>query len=93
VDPGETQGLIGQAAVPSKTFSRWALGFDVQARLQTPIGRGLLYGEVYVGSNYDRGLILADPTQTGIDVREVGWYAAYVQEVTPYGLVGLRVDA
>jgi hypothetical protein len=93
VDPGEIQGLVGQAAVPSETFSRWALGFDVQARLQTPIGRGLLYGEVYVGSNYDRGLLLADPTQTGIDVREVGWYAAYVQEVTPYGLVGLRVDA
>ena len=93
VDPGELQGLTGQAATPSKTFSRWALGFDLQARLQTPIGRGLLYGEVYVGQNYDRGLLVADPTQTGVDLREVGWYVAYVQEITRYGLVGLRVDA
>jgi hypothetical protein len=93
VDPGEVQGIIGQAATPSKTFERWALGVDAQVRVKTPIGRGLFYGEVYVGSNYDRGLLVADPTQTGIDLREVGWYAAYVQEVTPYGLVGLRVDA
>ena len=49
VDPGETVGVPGQAATPSKTFRRWALGVDLQLRLRTPIGRGMLYGEAYVG--------------------------------------------
>lgn len=93
VDPGEIIGLPAQAAVPSKTFSRWALGFDLQARVRTPIGRGLLYGEAYVASNYDRNLFVADPVATGSNLREVGWYVAYVQEVTHYGLLGFRVDA
>jgi hypothetical protein len=93
VDAGETVALPGSAATPSSTFSRWALGFDLQLRLNTPIGRSMLYGEAYVGSNYDRGLFVADPVATGIDLREVGWYVAYIQEITPYAIVGLRVDA
>ncbi len=93
VDPGETTALPGASATPSSTFSRWALGVDLQLRLKTPIGRGMLYGEAYVGSNYDRGLFVADPVATGIDLREVGWYAAYLQEISPYAIVGLRVDA
>ncbi len=93
LDPGEVIGVPGQAATESKTFSRWAVGADLQVRLRTPIGRALVYGEVYVGSNYDRGLFIADPVSSGISLREVGWYAAYVQEVTAYGLVGLRVDS
>jgi hypothetical protein len=92
VDPGETTALPGSAATPSSTFGRWALGFDLQLRIKTPIGRGMLYGEAYVGQNYDRGLFVADPVSTGIDLREVGWYAAYVQEITRYAIVGLRVD-
>jgi hypothetical protein len=28
-----------------------------------------------------------------VNVREIGWYGAVVQEVTRYGFVGLRVDA
>jgi hypothetical protein len=93
VDAGELQGVAGQASTPSKTFGRWAIGVDLQARLRTPIGRGLLYGEAYVASNYDRALLVADPTQTGVDLREVGGYVGYVQEITAYGLLGLRVDA
>ncbi len=93
VDPGETTALPGSAATPSSTFSRWALGLDLQLRVKTPIGRGMLYGEAYVGSNYDRGLFVADPIATGVNLREVGWYAAYLQEITPYAIVGLRVDA
>jgi hypothetical protein len=93
VDAGETQALPGSAATPSETFSRWALGFDLQLRLKTPIGRGMLYGEAYVGSNYDRGLFVADPVATGVDLREVGWYVGYLQEITPFAVVGLRVDA
>ncbi len=93
VDAGETVALPGSAATPSEIFSRWALGVDVQLRLKTPIGRGMLYGEAYVGSNYDRGLFVADPIATGVNLREVGWYVGYVQEITPFAVVGLRVDA
>jgi hypothetical protein len=93
VDPGEIIGLSAEAAKPSQTFGRWALGFDLQARTQTPIGRGLLYGEAYVASNYDRGLLVADPVTTGANLREVGWYVGFLQEVTRYGVIGLRVDA
>jgi hypothetical protein len=93
VDAGEIVGIPGQAATPSQTFSHWAAGVDLQLRLRTPIGRALLYGEAYVGSNFDRGLFMADPVETGINLREIGWYVAYVQEVTRYGLVGFRVDS
>ncbi len=93
VDPGEVTGVPAQSAQPSKTFDRWLLGVDLQGRFRTPLGRGIVYGEVYVGDNYDRSLVVADPTQTGVDVREIGWYAALVQEITPYGLLGLRLGA
>lgn len=93
VDPGEIIGVPGQAATPSQTFPHWGLGVDLELRLQTALGRALLYGEAYVGSNLDRGLLIADPVALGTNLREFGWYVAYVQEVTRYGLVGLRVDA
>jgi hypothetical protein len=35
---------------------------------------------------------VADPITTGVDVREFGAYAAFVQEVTRYGLLGFRFD-
>jgi hypothetical protein len=93
VDPGEITAIPGHAATPSQTFDRWAMGADAQVRWRTPFGWGLFYGEIYVGKNYDRGFFVADPIATGIDLREIGWYAAALQEVTRYGIVGLRVDA
>jgi hypothetical protein len=93
VDPGEITAVPGQAATPSQTFDRWATGVDVQARWRTPIGWALFYGEVYVGKNHDRGFYVADPITTGIDLREVGWYVGFLQEVTRWGVVGLRVDS
>ena len=93
VDPGEVVGVPGQAATPSTTFSHWATGVDLELRLTTRIGRSLLYGEAYIASNYDRGLFVADPVATGVNLREVSWYVAYVQEIARYGVVGLRVDA
>ena len=93
VDAGETVALPGSSASPSSNFSRWAFGADLQLRVKTPFGRGMVYGEAYVGNNYDRGLFVADPKSTGIDLREVGWYVGYVQEITPFAIVGLRVDA
>jgi hypothetical protein len=93
IDPGELIGVPGQAATPSQTFPHWAMGVDLEVRLETPIGRAMLYGEAYVGQNFDRSLFVADPITTGTNLREIGWYVAYVQEITRYGLVGLRVDA
>jgi hypothetical protein len=88
VDTGEIIGVPGQAATPSQTFPHWALGL----RVRTPIGRALFYGEAYVGQNLDRALFVADPIASGTNLREVGWYVAYVQEIAKYGLIGLRVD-
>jgi hypothetical protein len=93
VDAGEIIGVPGQAATPSKMFPHWALGVDLELRLRTPIGRALAYGEAYVASNFDRGLFVADPVLTGVNLREVGWYVAYVQEIARYGVVGFRVDS
>jgi hypothetical protein len=52
----------------------------------------MLYGEVTVGKNMDRGLFLADPFITGTDSRELGYYVGVVQEITRWGVVGFRWD-
>jgi len=82
----------GTAATPSKNFERWVLGLDLQASLATPLGRTILYGEAFVASSYDRGYAPADPAVSGVAVREAGGYVALAQELTPYGLVGLRAS-
>ena len=45
-----------------------------------------------MGSNMDRGLFIVNPTISGQDTRELGYYIGFVQEVTPYGAVGFRTD-
>jgi hypothetical protein len=92
IDPGELMGAAGAAMTPSQTFPHWAVGVDLELRLHTPIGWSMLHGEASVATNLDRGLFVADPVATGVDVRELGFYAAFVQEVTRYGLVGFRFD-
>jgi hypothetical protein len=77
-------------ATPSKNFERWALGLDLEASLQTSLGRSKVYVEGFVAKNYDRGLLPADPVVTGVDVREAGAYGALLQDVTRYGIVGFR---
>jgi hypothetical protein len=93
VDPGEVTALPGHAATLSQAFDRWATGVDAQARWRTPLGWAMAYGEVYIGKNHDRGFYVADPITTGIDLREIGWYVGFLQEVTRWGVVGLRVDS
>ena len=101
VDMGEVNGVSGRAAVPSQNFRRWGVGVDLQLRLQTTLGATTLYGEAYIASNLDRGLVVADPIATGADasgsnrtgdVREVGGYVGLLQEVGRYGIVGFRGD-
>jgi hypothetical protein len=92
IQPNELMGVPGSAATPSQTFTHWAVGVDLVLRLRTWLGWSMLYGEATVATNLDRGLFVADPVGTGVDVRELGFYVALVQEVTRYGLVGFRFD-
>jgi hypothetical protein len=92
VQPNELQGVPGQAATPSQTFSHWAVGASLQVSIDTPIGPTKIYGEATIAQNMDRSLVVADPVATGTDSRELGWYVGVVQEVMTYGLVGFRYD-
>lgn len=92
---GEFQGTHGEAAKPSNSFTRWAVGADLQIRIKNVIGWTQLYGEIQIGSNMDRGLFVADPVvQGGLnrDSREIGYYVGLVQEITPYAVAGFRID-
>jgi hypothetical protein len=86
----EISVIPASAASPSSNFDRWVLGADLGAELETGFGRSKLYAEAFVASNYDRGLTQADPIASGVDVRHFGAYAAVLQDVTAYGLVGFR---
>jgi hypothetical protein len=88
----ELEAINGQAATESATFDRSAIDADLQLGVHTPLGWSRVYGEVTMGTNLDRELYVADPIATGYDLREVGWYVAIVQDVTKWGLVGIRFD-
>ena len=92
IGAGELVAVAGRGAVPSKTFERWAVGADLTLALTTRIGVSRLYGEVLLAENLDRALYVADPVLSGIDVRELAWYAALIQDVTDWGFVGVRYD-
>jgi hypothetical protein len=93
VDTGEIVGNPASAATPSENFSRWAIGTDAQLAVETAIGKSMLYGEVVIAQNLDRGLFISDPVaNNGQNIRQLSYYVAFIQEVTPYGLVGFRTD-
>jgi hypothetical protein len=92
VQSTEIVAVPGVAATPSKNFRRWAIGLDLGVKLKTDLGDSKLYGEAFVASNYDRGLIGADPVADGVDLRHAGGYAAFLQDITEYGLVGFRIS-
>jgi hypothetical protein len=92
IDLGELQPVVGQAATPSQNFDRWAVGADARLRFKTRLGWSMLFGELVFASNLDRGLVIADPVLTGIDSREVGYVAGFVQEIGDHFVVGLRHD-
>lgn len=88
----EIVGIAGSSASPSSNFERFALGADLELQVATPIGSSRLYGEVYVASNHDRGLLVSDPVVTGVDVRQWGGYLALSQDITEYAIVALRAE-
>jgi hypothetical protein len=94
VDTGELTVLPGSAPTPSFDFSRTAVGGDLGVRVSWPVlGETVLYGEAYVAQNLDRGLLPYDPSSpTAAKARELGWYLAGTQQLTPWAAVGVRYD-
>lgn len=92
IQPNELTGQAASSATPSQTFEHWAIGADLQARLETKLGTTAFLAEVQIAQNLDRGLYVGDPLLTGIDVRELGFYVGLTQEITRWGVVGFRYD-
>ncbi len=93
VQPSEILAIRGRAEVPSQTFSRDALGADLELIARVPhLGELQLSGELIWARNLDRGLVPADPIGAGRTLRELGYYVAVSQQLTPYAQVGLRYD-
>lgn len=91
--PGELIVVPGSPAIPSTTFSHTAFGGDLQLGVHIPVlGQLTVYGELVVATNLDRALFLADPTFIARDYREIGYYVAFTQELTKYGMIGVRYD-
>jgi hypothetical protein len=81
------------AATQSRNFDRWMVGADLQIRLETKLGFTRFFGEAYVASDMDRGLYVADPnTAAGIHTRELGYYAAVLQDVGTRAMLGFRTE-
>lgn len=89
----ELVAMQGQAATPSATFPRWGLNADLQLGFYSPIGWTRAYGEVTVATNLDRSYYVADPIATGYNLRELSWYGALLQDITPFAFVGFRGEA
>jgi len=93
VQATEVQIIAGSSATASQQFHRFALGGDARIAIRwTQNGETEVRAEVTRASNLDRGLEIADPVGAGHDVRELGWYMGVTQELTSWGLVGIRYD-
>lgn len=91
VDDIEVTPRPGRAAEKSESFDRWAVGVDLRGGVRTPLGWSRLYLETTLAENLDRAVFIADPV-AGSEARELGYVVTFVQQVTPYGLVGFRTD-
>ncbi|MEO8900920.1 MAG: hypothetical protein ABI488_04670 [Polyangiaceae bacterium] len=93
VQTTEVQVIAGSSASPSQQYHRFALGADARVAIRfAPHAELALRGEVVRASNLDRGLEVADPVAAGHDLHELGWYLGATQEVSAWGLVGIRYD-
>lgn len=92
IDQGELVALPGRGAAPSENFARWAIGLDLGASLQTPLGTSRLYAEGFVASSYDRGFVPSDPVAAAAPIRQAGAYVALTQELWRHGIVGFRAS-
>ena len=93
VDPSEIQVIAGTAATPSQIFKRFAVGADARVSVRVPwLGNLQVRGEIIRASNVDRGMFIADPVSVGRDLREFGYSVGVAQDVTRFGLIGIRYD-
>ncbi|HSO40753.1 MAG TPA: hypothetical protein VLT33_49850 [Labilithrix sp.] len=93
VQQTELQVITGSPATPSQGFQRFALGADARVHLRLPrLGELTVRAEIVRAKNLDRGTFAADPVATSRDLRELGWTLAVTQELTRWGLVGVRYD-
>ena len=93
VDVTELLGIDGQPGLPSRTFTRYAVGGDLRVVSQLPrLGQLEVYGEIVWATNLDRALMPADPIAAGRPLRELGWYVAATQELGRFASVGVRYD-
>ena len=94
IDPNELIGTPGSSGLPSQNFSRYALGADLLASVQTALlGKTTVYAEIEWAKNLDRGYLVADPFgPLGRDMRERGYYLALVQDLGRYVQAGVRYD-
>jgi hypothetical protein len=93
VQSSEVQVIPGSSATPSQEFQRFALGADASLAVRwAPDAESNLCAEIVQASNLDRGLEVADPISAGYDLREFGWYVRATQEITRWGLIGVRYD-
>jgi hypothetical protein len=93
VQATEIQVISGSSATPSQQFHRFALGADARLAIRFAAHAELtLRAEMVRASNLDRGIEPADPAGAGYDLRELGWYLGATQEITAWGLVGVRYD-
>ncbi len=93
VQATEVQVIAGSSASPSQQYHRFALGADARIALRfAPHAEFAVRAEVVRASNLDRAVEIADPVGAGHDLHEFGWYLGVTQELTSWGLVGVRYD-
>jgi hypothetical protein len=92
VQANELVGVAAQSATASQNFNRWAVGADLRTSIRWWPGVAKLSAELVIAQNLDRGLYVADPVLTGLDQRELGFVIAAQQEVTRWGIVGVKFD-
>jgi hypothetical protein len=93
VQATEISVIPGSAATPSQQFQRYAVGADARVSVKVgSLGLFALRAEIMRGSNIDRGIEIADPVGAGHDLRELGWLVGATQEVTRWGMLGIRYD-
>lgn len=93
VQATEIQVIPGSSGTASELFRRFGIGAD--ARLALAFARGFgceLRAELVRAENLDRGLEPADPIGAGYDLREFGYYVGATQELSEFGLIGIRYD-
>jgi hypothetical protein len=93
VETSELTVIPGSPPTPSFSFSRNAVGADLGLKLNTGLGETVLYGELYLAQNLDRGILPYEPSSPdAAKARELGWYVALTQQLTTWAMVGVRYD-